>query len=248
MGKDQYGLIGKKIGHSLSAAYFNEKFKIEGIDAQYSLFPLATISEFSELIENTPNLKGLNVTIPYKQEVMPMLDEISDEAKGIGAVNVIKVSYNSGKPYLKGYNSDCIGFKNSLLPLLKTDMKKALILGTGGASKAVNYILKNLGLEVTFVSRSPQQGQLSYSGLTEEIIADNLLIVNTTPLGMFPNTETYAPIPYHYLTRKHLCYDLVYNPEETEFMKRSRAQGATVKNGMEMWLGQAIASWEFWNK
>ncbi|MCH5240922.1 MAG: shikimate dehydrogenase [Muribaculaceae bacterium] len=243
-----YGIIGKKLGHSFSANFFNKKFKDEGINNSYELFPLPTINEFPSLLEQNPDLEGLNVTIPYKQEVIKFLDSLSEEALEIGAVNVIKFTQNNGLPYLIGYNTDSIGFKESLMPLLNPEIKKALILGTGGASKAVAYVLKNLGFETTFVSRSPKEGQLGYNDLNEEIIKENRLIVNTTPLGMYPEIDSYPPIPYEYLTDKNICYDVVYNPEETEFMKRSKARGATVKNGIEMLHLQAIAAWDIWCK
>lgn len=243
----KYGLIGKKIGHSFSANFFNEKFSREGIDARYFLFPLEKISEFPDLIKNNPELQGLNVTIPYKQDVMTYLDELSEAVRKIGAVNVIKFIRKDGRTLLKGFNSDYIGFQESLQPLLSDKIKSALILGTGGASKAVDYVLKNFGLKVTFVSRTPKEGQLSYDQLTSDVIENNPLIVNTTPLGMFPDVENYPPIPYQFLTPNHLCFDIIYNPEVTEFMKKAAKQGARVKNGQEMLIGQAVAAWNIWN-
>lgn len=243
-----YGLIGKKLGHSFSADFFNKKFQQEGIDNHYLLFPLSSIDVFPSLLEENPDLEGLNVTIPYKQEVIKYLDSLSEDAIEIGAVNVIKISLNRDSPYLKGYNTDCIGFQNSLLPLLNPEIKKALILGTGGASKAIAYVLNKLGIQITFVSRNPQKDQLGYDQLDNEIINNNLLIVNTTPLGMYPDIETYPPLPYQFITAKHVCYDLVYNPEETEFMRRSRAMGAKVKNGLEMLHLQALAAWAIWTE
>lgn len=242
-----YGLIGKKLGHSFSADFFNKKFEKEGIDESYHLFPLESIEKFPELLDSYPDLKGLNVTIPYKQEVMRFLDEIDNDAEKIGAINVIKISNRGEEKYLKGYNSDYIGFLSSLQPLLTPEIKSGLILGTGGASKAVAYALKKLGIQITFVSRNPLPGQLSYEDLDEEIINRNLLIVNTTPLGMSPDISSYPPIPYHLLTDKHLCYDLVYNPLETEFLKRCKEKGAQVKNGLEMLYNQALAAWDIWN-
>lgn len=242
-----YGLIGKKLTHSFSADFFNKKFKKEGIDESYQLFPIPSISLLPELIKSHRELKGINVTIPYKEEIIPYLSEISDEADRIGAINVVKIRREGDKVYLKGFNSDCVGFRNSLLPLLNPHIKKALILGTGGASKAVEYVLTDLGIQVTFVSRNPKRNQLSYKDLNEQLIKEHLLIVNTTPLGTFPDIDSYPPIPYHYLTSSHICYDLVYNPEVTEFMKRSEIQGATVKNGMEMLIGQALEAWRIWN-
>ena len=243
-----YGLIGKKLGHSFSADFFNNKFAREGINDHYYLFPLEEISEFPHLLLENPDLEGLNVTIPYKQQLIPYLNSLSEEAEKIGAVNVIKFQRDGKDLKLIGYNSDCIGFKISLLPLLHDKIKKALVLGTGGASKAVSYVLKNLGLEVNFVSRKPGENLLTYEDLDQDIMKENLLIVNTTPLGMFPEIESYPPIPYHFLTPLHVCYDLVYNPLETLFMKKASEQGAVVKNGLEMLEQQALAAWDIWRK
>ena len=241
-----YGLIGKKLGHSFSADFFNKKFENEGIREKYFLFPLPHIEDFPQLLMSHPDLKGLNVTIPYKQEVIPFLTALSEEAREIGAVNVIKINRENNRIILKGFNSDCIGFRESLLPLLNKDITKALILGTGGASKAVEYVLKNCNIQPTFVSRRPGTGQLSYEDLTREIIEENLLIINTTPLGMFPEVDKKPDIPYQFLTRKHICYDLVYNPMVTEFMKCSLEKGAIVKNGLEMLKLQALGAWAIW--
>lgn len=248
MVKSEYGLIGKRLGHSFSADFFNKKFAEEGISARYSLFPLENIKELPGLLRLHPNLKGLNVTIPYKQDVMAYLDIVSEEAADIGAVNVIKISKERGKAILKGFNSDCIGFRNSLVPLLNERIDSALILGTGGASKAVKYVLGKLGIRVTFVSRTPSERNLTYKDLNREIIENNLLIVNTTPLGMYPDIDHCPPIPYEFITPNHICYDLIYNPEETLFLRRSKERGAIVKNGLEMLIGQAVESWEIWNK
>lgn len=242
-----YALIGKKLGHSFSADFFNKKFKEEGIPEHYELLPIPAISDFPKLLAEYPDLKGINVTIPYKQAVIPFLDELSEEAREIGAVNVIKVHRNDNNVFLKGFNSDVIGFMESLKPLLRDDIKKALILGTGGASKAVAYVLKKLGIKYKFVSRSGKMGQYNYTELNEKIISENILIVNTTPLGMYPDMDSAPPIPYQFLTPAHVCYDLVYNPLMTEFMKRSEEKGAKVKNGIEMLRLQALASWDFWN-
>lgn len=243
-----YGLIGKKLGHSFSADFFNNKFQKEGIKEIYQLFPLTSIELFPAFLEENPDLKGLNVTIPYKEQVIKFLDSLSDEALDIGAVNVIKITNENGAIYLKGYNSDCIGFLNSVSPLIKPGIKNALILGTGGASKAVEYALEKLGIDVTFVSRNPSKSQLGYKDLDEKTLSENLLIVNTTPLGMFPDTQSYPPIPYQFISDKHICYDLVYNPEETEFMRKAKEMGATVKNGLEMLHLQALAAWDIWNE
>lgn len=241
-----YGLIGRPLGHSFSANFFNEKFRREGIDEEYRLFPLDNVTDLSTLLTDHPDLHGLNVTIPYKQEVIPLLDDISEEAREIGAVNVIKIETVNGKRWLKGFNSDIIGFTNSLSPMLGDDVKSALVLGTGGASKAVCYALRKLGLEVVRVSRSRKDGVISYEDVTPEVVASNLLIVNTTPLGMWPDINAAPDIPYDSLTSRHILFDLVYNPETTEFMKQGIERGASVKNGLEMLYGQALAAWEIW--
>lgn len=242
-----YGLIGKKISHSFSADFFNKKFKDEGINEHYELFPLPSIDDFPNLLAKHPDLKGLNVTIPYKQEVIKFLDSLSDDTIDIGAVNVIKIINDQGETFLKGYNSDWIGFRDSLLPLLNEDIKNALILGTGGASKAVDYTLKKLGINTTLVSRNPKDDQLGYEDLNEDIMKENLLIVNTTPLGMFPDVDNSPNIPYQFLTDRHICYDLIYNPLETQFLKKAKEQGAGIKNGIEMLNLQALEAWDIWN-
>lgn len=243
-----YGLIGEKLNHSFSANFFNKKFEDEGIDETYHLFPLSGIDLLPKLIKDHTNLKGLNVTLPYKEAVIPFLSQLSPEAIEIGAVNVIKIERNDKKILLKGFNTDCIGFENSLRPLLHPNIKKALILGTGGASKAVAFVLRNLGIQPSFVSRNHNNETITYQNLNEEIIHDNLLIINTTPLGMYPVTENCPDIPYQHLTPEHICYDLIYNPEETQFMKRASRQGATIKNGLEMLERQALAAWEIWKE
>lgn len=240
-----YGLIGNPLGHSFSADFFNEKFKREGIDNSYELFPLASITDITKLLKDHPDLQGLNVTIPYKEKVIPYLTGISESASQIGAVNVIKISDNGRS--LVGYNSDSIGFHDSIAPLIKPHMKKALVLGTGGASKAIVHVLRNLGLEVAKVSRRKGDGVITYADLSPEIMASHHVIVNTTPLGTWPNTDACADIPYGLLTPQHLCYDLVYNPEMTKFMRLASAKGAVVKNGLEMLHGQALAAWDIWN-
>ena len=237
-----YGLIGYPLGHSFSRKFFTEKFEKEGIDAQYLNFEIPSIEEFPEIIKNHPELGGLNVTIPYKQQVMQYLDELSLEAKEIGAVNVVKVGEK-----LKGYNSDVIGFVNSIKPLLKAHHKKALILGTGGASKAIRYgLAEKLGMETLFVSRSAREGVITYEEVTPSLLKEYEVIVNCSPVGMFPHVDECPTLPYEAMNENHLLYDLVYNPLETLFMKKGAAQGATVKNGLEMLHLQAIASWEFW--
>ncbi len=246
-----YGLIGYPLGHSFSRKFFTEKFAKEGIDAQYLNFEIPSIEEFPNIIKNNPTLKGLNVTIPYKQQVMQYLDDISEEAKAIGAVNVVKcqLSTVNCQLHLTGYNSDVIGFVNSIKPLLKPHHKKALILGTGGASKAIRYGLeKKLGMKTLFVSRSARKGMITYEEVTAEVLKEYEVIVNCSPVGMYPHVDECPALPYEAMNENNLLYDLVYNPLETLFMKKGAAQGATVKNGLEMLHLQAIASWEFWEK
>ena len=246
----KYGLIGYPLKHSFSIGYFNEKFKEENIDAEYVNFEIPTINDFMQVIEENPNLCGLNVTIPYKEQVIPFLDELDKDTAKIGAVNVIKiVRLPKGKVKLVGYNSDIIGFTQSIEPLLQSHHKKALILGTGGASKAVYHGLNNLGIESTFVSRTKKNNKfLTYEELTPEVMASHTVIVNTTPVGMFPKVDFCPNIPYEQLTSDHLLYDLLYNPNETLFMKKGQAQGAITKNGLEMLLLQAFAAWEIWKR
>lgn len=245
----KYGLIGYPLGHSFSKNYFNQKFESEKIDAEYVNFPIPDIKDFKNVLKENPELCGLNVTLPYKTQVMQYLDEIDDDAKQIGAVNVIKFTKGLfGKWKLKGYNTDVIGFTRSISPLLTAEHKKALILGTGGASKAVRHGLQQLGLEATFVSRRPADWVITYEDLTPEVMSEYKVIVNTTPVGMFPNINECPDIPYECLTPSHLLYDLLYNPDETLFMKKGLEKGATVKNGLEMLLLQAFAAWEVWNK
>ncbi len=245
----KYGLIGYPLKHSFSIGYFNEKFRSEGIDAQYVNFEIPDIKDFRAVIDENRNLCGMNVTIPYKEQVIPYLDELSENAAAIGAVNVIKIIRQKGKVKLVGYNSDIIGFSDSIKPYLpKSNHTKALILGTGGASKAIFHGLKNLGIQGTYVSRTKEPGILTYKELTPEIIAENTVIVNCTPLGMFPKVDTCPDIPYDALTPDHLLYDLIYNPDKTLFMKKGAEKGAQTKNGLEMLLLQAFASWEIWNK
>lgn len=240
-----YGLIGYPLGHSFSAKFFNDKFLQEGINEHYELFQIPEIGMLNDIISQHPDLKGINVTIPYKEQVVPYLTDISDDAKEIGAVNVIRIG-NGGKT-LEGFNTDAIGFRDSITPLLKPHMNKALVLGTGGASRAVSYVLKDLGLEVTKVSRSHSLSTITYDMLDDNIMSSHHIIVNTTPLGTWPNIDNCPSIPYNLLTPRHLCYDLVYNPEKTKFLTKASANGAVVKNGLEMLHRQAIAAWEIWN-
>ena len=244
---DKYGLIGYPLGHSFSIGYFNEKFHNVGINAKYENFELASSDDLPEVIDSNPELKGLNVTIPYKEKVLNYLTTVSPEARAIGAVNVIKVIHKGNDVELKGYNSDVIGFTQSIEPLLERYHKKALILGTGGASKAVDYGLKSLGLETVKVSRYERPDTTQYDKITPEVIQEYNVIVNCTPLGMYPKTSSCPDLPYEAMDSHTLLYDLIYNPDETMFMKKGKAQGATVKNGLEMLLLQAFASWELWH-
>ncbi|MBR4533516.1 MAG: shikimate dehydrogenase [Bacteroidaceae bacterium] len=274
----EYGLLGYPLGHSFSRAFFTQKFADEGIDAAYLNFELPSANMLPQIIAEHPNLCGLNVTLPHKQAVIPLLNELSDEARAIGAVNVIRVtriapsetssqpaeprflggpSAESPRVYLKGFNSDIIGFMDSIRPLLQPHHRKALVLGTGGASKAICRGLEKLGIEWRYVSRtrkpvpsseaSLSNTTLTYSDITPSLLADYTVIVNCTPLGMFPKTDVAPPLAYAALSPRHLLYDLVYNPEVTEFMRQGSRFGATVKGGLEMLHRQAIASWEFWN-
>ncbi|MBQ3634239.1 MAG: shikimate dehydrogenase [Bacteroidales bacterium] len=243
-----YGLIGYPLGHSFSKKYFTEKFEKEGIDAKYELFPIESIEKLPDLLLSHSNLCGFNVTIPYKEQVIPYLDEMDEDAKAVGAFNVVKVTERDGRKYLKGYNSDTYGFRESLRPLLKPTHKKALILGTGGASKAVYSQLVKLGIEPTYVSRKPADGRLTYQDLTAEVMRNNLVIVNASPVGMSPNVDQCPDIPYEMLTAEYVCFDLVYNPEETLFLRKAAERGATTKNGLEMLQLQAEGAWAIWNR
>ena len=244
---DKYGLIGYPLGHSFSISYFNQKFADEGLDAVYEKFVIPTIDALTEVVESNPNLRGLNVTIPYKEKVMPFLDMVSPEARAIGAVNVIKVEHEGNNTILKGYNSDVIGFTRSIEPMIEKYHKKALILGTGGASKAIQYGLKSLGLETVFVSRYDRPNTIQYKEITPEIVEEYNVIVNCTPCGMYPHTEECPELPYEAMNSRTILYDLIYNPNETLFMKNGEKYGATTKNGLEMLLLQAFASWDFWH-
>ena len=244
---DKYGLIGYPLGHSFSIGYFNEKFQNECIDATYENFEIPSIENLTEILDSNPELKGLNVTIPYKEKVISYLDSISPEARAIGAVNVIKVTHKGNKTELKGYNSDVIGFTQSIEPLLERYHKKALVLGTGGASKAIIFSLKSLGMETLTVSRFDRQGCIKYEDVTPEMIQEYNVIVNCTPCGMYPHADECPNLPYDAMDNHTLLYDLIYNPDETLFLKKGKAKGATVKNGLEMLLLQAFASWNFWN-
>ena len=256
----KYGLIGFPLAHSFSKQYFTEKFKKEGMeDYVYEAFPLPNISELPDLIKANPDLCGLNVTVPHKIGVLYYMDKIDAAAKAIDAVNCIKIvnshpveaffsgELSSMQMRLEGYNTDAYGFEMSLKPLLHKQHPKALVLGAGGAARAVDYVLNKLGISYVNVSRRAIKKQLSYEQITPEIIKERLLIINTTPVGTFPDITKAPDIPYQYLTSKHLLYDLVYNPVETEFLKRGREHGAVTKNGLEMLHIQAEKAWEIWN-
>lgn len=246
---DTYGIVGNPLAQSFSPHFFNQKFEQEGIDAEYLKYEIPEISYFTDIIQSTPNLKGLNITIPYKEKVIPFLDELDPQAKEIGAINVVKVTVIDGKKRLIGYNSDLIGFQNSISPLLNKDIhKQALILGTGGASKAVAKGLDNLNIKYSFVSRNPSKNQLSYKELSQNVLNQYTIIVNASPIGTFPNIDEAPDIPYEYISNKHILYDLVYNPAETKFLRLGKERGAVIKNGAEMLKLQALAAWEIWNR
>ena len=244
---DKYGLIGFPLGHSFSISYFNEKFANEGIKARYINYEIPQIEDLKEILASNPELRGLNVTIPYKQQVIPYLDELSPEARAIGAVNVIRVTHKNKNVILKGFNSDVIGFTRSIETMLEPCHKKALILGTGGASLAINYGLKSLGLETVLVSRYERPGTIRYSDVTPDVVKEYNVIVNCTPCGMYPHSDECPQLPYEALGSHNILYDLIYNPDETEFLKKGKERGAMTKNGLEMLLLQAFASWDFWN-
>jgi len=242
-----FGLLGKNISYSFSSGYFKEKFEeLELENYQYKNFDIQSIQEFSKILKQNRALCGMNITIPYKEEILLCLEEIDSEALEIGAVNTIKFLKN-GK--LKGFNTDVSGFLNSLKPLLKAHHTKALILGTGGASKAIAYAFKKLHIDFTFVSRNPEkENEISYSNLSEDIISAHSIIINCTPLGTFPETNLCPDIPYQFITSQHLLFDLIYNPAITTFLEKGKNKGAKIKNGLEMLQLQAEKSWEIWNR
>lgn len=240
-----YGLIGYPLGHSFSQQYFTSKFNNEGLlNCRFQLFPLSDINQFTELIKSQPLLLGLAVTIPYKESVIPFMTSIDGVAQKIGAVNCIKI--DNGK--LKGFNTDIIGFEKSFSPLLMKHHQKALVLGTGGASKSVQFVLKRLGIEYLLVSRKDEfVGHLNYRSINEKIMRDHMIIINSTPVGMEPNEESLPALPYQFLTPDHLLYDLVYKPLETKFLKQGLLAQSTIKNGFEMLIIQAEQNWKIWN-
>lgn len=242
-----YGLIGYPLGHSFSASYFAEKFSRKGIDAEYRNFPLEDIGSFGELLEQEPGLEGLNVTVPYKQKIIPFLHSLSKSAEEVGAVNTISFVRSRGELILAGDNTDVIGFRRSLEEHLESHHQAALVLGSGGSSKAVCKVLEKMGMAYTLVSRTRGEDRISYSELDEEKMGQFPVIINTTPLGMFPQVDQCPDIPYEGLGPAHLLFDLVYNPALTRFLERGKKQGAKYLNGYDMLVYQAEASWEIWN-
>jgi shikimate dehydrogenase len=242
-----YGLIGYPLSHSYSANFFNDKFNTEKIDAEYKLFPLPDINNLHELLNNNSNLAGLNVTIPHKRNVMQYLDSISPLAKRAGAVNVVKITYTyNGERVLTGYNSDIYGFATSLKPLLPSKPISALILGSGGAAQAIKVALEDMSIPYSVVSRSKETGDITYEELTDSIIRNNLLIINATPVGMGASAGLAPDIPYDAIGNSHICFDLIYNPAETEFLKRAANNGAKTSNGLKMLHLQALKAWDIW--
>ncbi|MBN1820374.1 MAG: shikimate dehydrogenase [Prolixibacteraceae bacterium] len=245
----KYGLIGYPLTHSFSKKFWTEKFENEGSVNSYENFEIDAIEKILQIINKNPELAGLNVTIPYKEQVIPFLDKIDNAAKEVGAINTVKIIREKGGFILEGYNSDTYGFETTLKPLLKKHHTKALILGTGGASKAIKYVLSKL--KIGFISASIEElkeNEIRYEEITPELLSERFLIINATPLGTYPKVDTYPRIPYEHLTEKHLLYDLVYNPEVTRFMEFGKEKGAMVKNGYDMLIGQALRSYEIWNK
>lgn len=242
----KYGLLGKNISYSFSKKYFTKKFSQDLFnDCVYENFDIPTLEEFPNILKNNPDLKGLNVTIPYKEGIIPYLDTLSEKAFKIGAVNVIRFTK---KGNLKGYNSDWYGFKKSLEPLLQPHHKKALILGTGGAAKAVAFTLEKMGIFYTYVSRETTENAIDYSRINTTTFDNYHIIINCTPVGTSPNTNEFPPIPYDFFTEKHIAFDLIYNPEKTQFLKKAEKKGAVIKNGYEMLVFQAEKAWKIWNK
>ena len=244
--RHRYGLVGKDISYSFSQGYFNDKFnKLKLTDYQYQNFDIDNIDKFPKIFSESENIKGLNVTIPYKEEVLSYLDEIDEEAAKIGAVNTIKILKNNK---LKGFNTDVYGFEMSISKILKSHHKKALILGTGGASKAIKFVFQKLNIEVLSVSRNPKNAnEISYKDLSESILSDYTVIVNCSPVGTHPNIKECPNIPYVFLSSKHLLFDLIYNPTQTLFLKKGLEKGSAICDGYQMLELQAEKAWEIWN-
>lgn len=239
-----FGIIGYPLGHSFSRTYFTDKFEKEHIrECTYENFPLSSITELPALLESRPQLCGFNVTIPYKEKVLPYLDELTEDVRKIGACNCVRIE--KGKKI--GYNTDVIGFERSLLNHFPDLPRKALILGTGGAAKAVEFVLRKRSIDYHFVSRTPKEGQWGYEALTKAVMEDFLLVINTTPLGMQPHIEQCPPLPYDHITAKHCLFDLIYNPAKTLFLEKGEANGARIANGLEMLIIQAEENWKIWN-
>lgn len=244
----KYGLLGYPLTHSFSKRYFTEKFEKEKIDSSYENFEIDNISKFPDMIKNNPEIVGLNVTIPYKEQVIPFLNDLNESANEIKAVNTVVVKRTGNGVYLKGYNTDTYGFETSLKSFLQEHHKKALILGTGGASKALKYVLTKLGIGYLSASiEELKENEIRYEDINEKMMAERTLIINATPLGTFPKVDTFPNIPYQFITEKHLLFDLVYNPQVSVFLQKGKEKGATIKNGYEMLLLQAIKSYEIWN-
>lgn len=244
--KKLFGLLGRNIDYSFSRQYFTERFeRDEQQDFSYVNFDVEDIANFPSIIKNNRNLKGLNVTIPYKETVVPFLDKMSANAEKIGAVNTIKFTK---KGYLKGYNTDFYGFKKALRPLLQPHHQKALILGTGGASKGVAFALEKLGILYSFVSRQATENTIHYNRINATTFDNYQIIINCTPIGTSPDVDKFPDLPYEFFTDKHIAFDLIYNPEETAFLKKAKANGAAIKNGYDMLVFQAEKSWKIWNE
>jgi shikimate dehydrogenase len=244
--RKRFGLLGRNISYSFSKGYFTDKFNNENFEGcTYENFDIQEIDSFTEILENNTDLKGLSVTIPYKQAVLPFLDKLSKKAALIGAVNTIKIT-KKGK--LKGYNTDYYGFKKALKPLLQPHHKKALILGTGGASKGVAFALDELDIAYTFVSREATENAIDYNRINATTFENYQIVINATPVGTSPNKEAFPLLPYEHFTANHIAFDLIYNPAETQFLKKAKAGGAKIKNGLDMLVFQAEKAWKIWNK
>ncbi|HER07882.1 MAG TPA: shikimate dehydrogenase [Bacteroides sp.] len=243
-----FGLIGYPLEHSFSVSHFSRKFATEHTDAVYRNYPLKDVAEFPSLVQSEPGLHGLNVTVPYKEKIIPYLDALSQTARSIGAVNTICFCRRSGGLALTGHNTDVTGFGRSLREHLRDHHKRALVLGTGGSSKAVVHVLEKLGIAFLRVSRSRGEERVTYEELTAGMMKDHTLVINTTPLGMYPDLESCPPIPYETITADHLLFDLVYNPSKSRFLLQGEQQGASIVNGYDMLVYQAEASWEIWNR
>lgn len=241
---EMYGLVGRSLGHSFSKRFFTDFFERHGINARYVNFELADIGELARMLASNPTLAGFNVTIPYKRDIIPLLQHIDPTAQAIGAVNVVSLGRDGS---MTGYNTDVTGFTDAVRPMLdNSHHRRALVLGVGGATRAIVYALTSLGLSVDTVSRRPGAGTYTWADVTPDVISEHTVIVNCTPLGTWPDTESAPPLPYEALTPRHVCFDLVYNPAETKFMKLSGARGAAVSNGLAMLHGQALAAWRIW--